>query len=240
MEITTGVRRLGHGTVNSYLVEDGGEITMVDAGLPGNWRELVDELAAIGRSPADVRAVILTHGHADHIGLAERLRREQRATVHIHELEAERAGRKLRNPANLGPVRPLPMLQFLLYTALAGAWRLPTVAEVSTFGDGAALDVPGSPRITLVPGHTPGSAAIHVPSRRALFVGDAFLTYSVTTGRVGPRLAPFTADKAEAIRSLDRLSSIDVDVTLPGHGEPWTGTLEEAARLVRSSEAARA
>ena len=93
----------------------------------------------------------------------------------------------------------------MLYAGLRGGLRNHPIKEVATFGDGATLDLPGSPRVILVPGHTPGSAALHVPSHDALFVGDAFATKAVTTGEEGPRVAPFTADADEAVRSLARI-----------------------------------
>jgi glyoxylase-like metal-dependent hydrolase (beta-lactamase superfamily II) len=111
------------------------------------------------------------------------------------------------------------------------------IGAVSTFGDGATLDVPGSPRVILVPGHTPGSAVLHVPDRDALLVGDAFATYAVTNGSVGPMIAPFTADPAEAVASLDRLDGLEAAWLLPGHGEPWTGGVGEAVRRVRAAGA---
>ena len=98
--------------------------------------------------------------------------------------------------------------------------------------------MPGSPRVILTPGHTPGSAALHLPSLGALFVGDAFATYAVTTGARGPQVAPFTADAAEAVASLRRLEAVSADLVLPGHGDPWTGAIQEAIRLVRERAAA--
>ena len=119
------------------------------------------------------------------------------------------------------------------FTLLHGGLRTPKLQQVATFGDGATLDVPGSPRVILTPGHTPGSAALYVAPLGALFVGDAFATYAVTTGARGPQLAPFTADAAQAVESLARLNEISADHVLPGHGDPWTGGIQEATRQIR-------
>jgi glyoxylase-like metal-dependent hydrolase (beta-lactamase superfamily II) len=118
--------------------------------------------------------------------------------------------------------------------------RAARIALVSTFGDGATLDVPGSPRVIALPGHTPGSAALHVPSHDALFVGDAMATYAVTTGRTGPMIAPFSADPAEAVASLARLDGMEAGLVLPGHGDAWTGGVAEAVRLIREGAASTA
>jgi glyoxylase-like metal-dependent hydrolase (beta-lactamase superfamily II) len=236
MKIAAGIHRLGTGMVNSYLLEEGSEVTIIDAGMPGYWSALPGELAAMGHTLDDVRAVVLTHGHSDHIGFAERARRERGVPVRVHELDAALARGEVPNPAKgSGPIRPLPLLRFLLLSLAKGALRTPRLTEVATYGDGATLDVPGSPRVILMPGHTPGSAALHVPGRNALFVGDTMATLAVTTGATGPMVAPFSADPAAAVASLARLDDVEAGWLLPGHGLPWTGGVGEAVRLVRAA-----
>jgi glyoxylase-like metal-dependent hydrolase (beta-lactamase superfamily II) len=238
MEIGPGIRRIGKGIVNSYLIESGGEVTIVDAGAPSYWGDLPRELAAMGLSLDDVRAVVLTHGHSDHIGFAERIRRERGTPIHVHELDAALARGEVPNPSKgVGPVRIAPLLEFLVFSVTHGLLRIPRIREVSTYGDGATLEVPGSPRVILVPGHTPGSAALHFAGHDALLIGDAIATHSVTTGVDLPRIAPFGADPDEALASLARLDGLEAGFVLPGHGQPWTKGLAAALAEVRAAAA---
>ncbi len=236
MEIAPRIRRIGGDSIiNSYLIEDGSEITIVDAGLSGLWNGLPAELAAMGRNLEDVRSIVLTHGHSDHIGFAERGRRERGWPVWVHELDAALARGEVPNPARgMGPARPMPLMRFLWWSIRHGA-RIHHLGAVSTFGDGATLDVPGSPRVTLVPGHTPGSAVLHFAGHDALLVGDALCTYAVTTGCGGPQIAPFSADPELALTNLARIEGIDAALVLPGHGPAWTRGPGEAVRAVRSA-----
>jgi len=233
MRIAPGIHRLGAGLVNSYLIEESGEITIVDAGAPGYWNDLPEELAAMGGTFSDVRALVLTHAHIDHVGFAERLRREKGVPVSVHELDAKmaRGEAKPQNQKMLGV--GLAALGFIRFALAKGMLRATPILEVATFGDGATLDIPGAPRVIHVPGHSEGSAALHIPARDALFVGDAFATLNVLSGKIGPQLAPFGSDLPRARESLSRLERIEAGLVLPGHGQPWTAGVGEAVRLIR-------
>ena len=236
-EVVPRIRTIGDQMVNSYLIEDAGSVLIVDAGVPAYWGALPRELAAMGRTLADVKAVVLTHGHTDHIGFAERARRSGIRLL-VHELDAALARGEVPNPAKgIGPARPVPLLKFLWFGARHGALRIPRITAVSTFGDGATLDLPGSPRVILAPGHTPGSAALHLEGHDALLAGDTLCTYAVTTGISGPQLAPFTADPAQALVSLANLEGLPARHVLPGHGPAWKQGVASAVAQVRRAAA---
>ena len=236
-----GIHRVGDSIVNAYLVEESGSVTIVDAGVPGYWALIPAALADMGRSLEDVKAVVLTHGHSDHIGFAERARREEAWPVSVHELDAALARGEVPNPAKGSGTRNKlgPLLGFMWWSARHGALRQRQLGEVGTFGDGATLDVPGAPRVIHVPGHTPGSAALHFADQGALMVGDAMATYAVTTGQRGPQIAPFSADRDEALASLARLEGLDAQFVMPGHGEIWRDGIGAAVEQVRRGREAR-
>lgn len=242
MQIASGLHRIGSDIVNSYLIVDKDGVTIIDAGLPGYWKVLQAELAAIGKSLDDVRALILTHGDTDHIGFAARLQSEKGIAAYIHEADVERARLIVKKPnSGWGPVKIGPLAGFLWYSARHGGLRIKPATELQTVADGDVLDVPGSPRIIHTPGHTPGSIAVLAPAFDALFLGDAMTTRNVLTGVTGPKPAPFTLEPKQAVASLDRIENVDTTWLLPGHGPAWDGGVPEAVRLIRqAAEVSRA
>lgn len=234
MRIASDMHRIGNDIVAAYLVVTPEGITVIDAGLPGHWNDLEAELASLGRSAADIRGIVLTHGDSDHIGFAERLRREHSVPVFVHSADADRARGGEKPKTTMGPWRLGAMLGFFAYALRKRGWRTEYLTEVVEVADGDVLDLPGAPRVIGLPGHSPGSIAVHVPAVRAVFVGDALTTRHVLTGRSGMQPAPFTDEPALALDSLDRLADLDATWVLPGHGTPWQGSPADVAAAVRA------
>ncbi|MFB2586823.1 MBL fold metallo-hydrolase [Herbiconiux liukaitaii] len=235
MKVAESLHRIGNDIVAAYLVITPEGVTVIDAGLPGHWRDLVAELDAAGRSLADIRGVILTHGDSDHVGFAERLRREHGVPVQIHAADTARAkgGPK---PANAKqPMKPGAVLGFTAYALRKGGMRTQWLTEVVEVHDGQTLDLPGAPQIIGLPGHSPGSIAVFVPLVDAVFVGDGLTTRHVLTGATGPAPAPFTDEPAEALASLDALLPTNATWVLPGHGAPYPGGIASAVAATRAA-----
>jgi glyoxylase-like metal-dependent hydrolase (beta-lactamase superfamily II) len=154
LEVADGVFQARAKHVCWVLLVDGDELTLVDTGFPGARERVITSLSRIGRSPADVAAVVRTHAHPDHLGSAEYFRTVAGKPVLAHELEVPNAlGTRIE--------------QVSIATLLKMAWRpdalvwvkdvmalkvtkVQRLGDVQRFGPGA-LDVPGRP----VPVHTP-------------------------------------------------------------------------------------
>src|SRR4051794_17536130 len=229
--VTAGVRRGVNPLVNWYLVEDDDGVTAIDAGFPPDFDTLRHAL-----NGAPLRAVVITHGHLDHVGFAERARCELGATVYLPAEDVKIA----TSPIPLAKSERNPLVYVLRYADTRRLYLGATlqrgpfgqrIREHETYRDGDELPVPGRPRAIACPGHTFGHCALHVAERDALFTGDAIVMRDPYTGRAGPCLVAraATADSALNLRSLDALERVRARWVLTGHGEPWDGGAAEAA-----------
>ena len=103
-KIVEGAYLIHLGSANAVLLDGGPELTLVDAGFPDKASLVFDAIRQLGRTTRDLRHLIFTHGHPDHIGSAAAIVRETGATTYMHALDAPfaEAGGPFR-PMNLAP-----------------------------------------------------------------------------------------------------------------------------------------
>jgi glyoxylase-like metal-dependent hydrolase (beta-lactamase superfamily II) len=238
-EVTRGVWAAGTRYVNWYAVDSGADgVTVVDAGLPKYGRNLDGELASMGFTRADVRAVLLTHGHIDHVGMAAAWAGSG-IDVYLHPADTALAAAPKTNKTDS---RVLPYLRwpatwaFLGHCLSQGALRPERMPATTALVHGETSPAPGAPMVTHVPGHTDGSCLLEFRDHGVVFVGDLLCTVDPATGRrADPQLQTrgSNRDSSEALTSLDRLAGIEAATVLPGHGGPWRGGVEAAVESAR-------
>lgn len=236
--VAEGIHLLQHANVNVYLVEDTDGITLVDSGVPPMWKMLLKALSHLNRPPSDLKALVITHPHFDHMGFAARAQKKLGLPVLIHPNDTFIAHHPYRysheKTRTFYPFRhpgSLPILGALWATGLG-------IKGVDTFVPlqaGPMDSLPGRPHIIHTPGHTDGHCILHFPERKAVLTGDALVTLDPYTGRKGPRIvaAGSTNRTSEALSSLAAIAATDAELVLSGHGMPWKEGAAEAARLAQ-------
>jgi glyoxylase-like metal-dependent hydrolase (beta-lactamase superfamily II) len=236
--VAEGIHRVEDAHTNWYLVEEDGALTVVDCGVPTSWESLEAALGTLGRSKSDVKAIVLTHAHFDHIGFAERARQELRVPVLVHENDVPLTRHPTqyaheRSPLAYVATRPKALPVILGFVKTRAFFPRP-IGAVERY-TGGELDVPGHPQVVFTPGHTLGHCSLHFHDRGTLIAGDAVVTFNPYTGEPGPQIvaAAANADSERALRSLDAVAGTGARTVLTGHGEPWRDGAEAIAEAAR-------
>ncbi len=213
--------------VNVFAVTHAdGSWTLVDAALPFT-HDLIRRWAERSHN-GPPNAIVLTHGHFDHVSAAANLSEDWDVPVYAHPLEFPYLTGEREYPApNAGAGGGLMSLLSPLYSK--GPVNLS--GRLQPLNLGASTVMPGW-EVLHTPGHTPGHCSLYQAGNRTLLVGDAYCTtkpesFFEAALAQQPELhgppAYFTSDWAAAQDSVERLSSLDVAVVAPGHGKPLSG-----------------
>lgn len=217
-ELAPGVHSLGHrkgGHVRAFLVEDAGELTLVDTLFENDARLVLEAIRRLGRHPSDLRQIAITHAHRSHLGGLAALKRASAATVYAHAWEADIvSGHRRAQPVTLRPTQSLRLIPFQLGLRLNRPRHVGCPVD-EPLDEGAAV---GPLRVLHAPGHSPGHLAFHWPERGLLIAGDAIATW--------PELCPgwkaFTLNEAQHADSLRRMAALEARLVAVGHGEAIT------------------
>jgi len=211
--------------VYSYLIA-GETITLIDTGVAGCKTRIFDYIRSIGRDPAEISLVILTHSHPDHIGAARAIREETGCSVAAHP--AERAW--IEDVELQNRERPVPG-----FATLVGG-PVPIDYELDR---GDTIDIDGSREYELqvlhTPGHSAGSISLYLENEGALFSGDVI----PVTGDL-PVYDDVT-ESGESIRLLRSLRGIRVLLSAwdePRYGDAAYGQMDLALDYLRKIHAA--
>jgi glyoxylase-like metal-dependent hydrolase (beta-lactamase superfamily II) len=214
MRIFPDIYQLDGTDCNVYVIVESAGLTLIDTGLPWLTKRVLAGIQALGHSPQEVRHILLTHQHIDHVGGLAALAHVTGAETWAHPTDAPAIeGRATREA-------PHGAIGLLFRTVLLPRLRPAPINHLVSEGETLpVLSAEGGLRVLETPGHTMGHIAFYLPARKLLIAGDAVRSEG---GKLTPPPAVYTLDMPLALQSVRKLAALDIDACLPGHGEPVT------------------
>jgi len=218
-QIIPGLYVIPVGPVNTFLLESPRGCTLIDSGLPGSAEKILQAVEALGKKPKDIRHIVLTHAHPDHIGGLAALKKATGAEAYMHAVDAPIAefGRGFR------PMKPAPGFATGLLFRLFVRMKPVEGARIEHhIEDGQDLPFARDVTAIHVPGHCAGQIALLWHQHGGvLFAADA------CSNMMGLGWSLGYEDFEQGKRSLRKLAALDFDAACFGHGK---ALLNNAAR----------
>jgi glyoxylase-like metal-dependent hydrolase (beta-lactamase superfamily II) len=213
-EIVPGFYQVGLGMVNAFLLQDKGELTLIDTGIASSAPKILACASQLGKEPKDIKRILVTHLHADHTGSLAELKRQTGGKVYMHQADATLVRQGLAGR----PAKPAPGLLKSIVVPLA--MRRPQKVEPAEtdieLADGQDLGIAGGVCAVTAPGHAAGQVVfLWQQHGGVLIAADAASDFR---GRLGYPI--LFEDMDEGVRSLQKLAALDFQVAVFGHGRP--------------------
>lgn len=200
------------GGSNSYLIKCKEGYILIDAGIKGAGKKLTEKLRELGSKPGDIKLIILTHSHYDHVQGLDEIKRITKAPVAIHKDELTLSGSESLKNNESSFVFRMIVKAFSGITPNSDEEGIK--ADILISGDMDLSEYGLDAKILHTPGHSPGSVCIITNDGQCL-CGDTL--FDMFPGTHYPIIVYNRKKLAETYRRLD---SINPHVYYPGHGKP--------------------
>lgn len=213
-QVVPGLYLINLGFVNAYLLEGKDGLTLVDTGIPGSTEKILDAVRSLGKQPADVKHILVTHLHGDHTGSLAALKHATGAPAYMHPLDAA----LVRQGQSSRPFQPAPGVFNKLLTAMMerrGPVPIEPAETEHELGDQQTLDFVEGMCVFHAPGHAAGQMVFHLPGH-----GGILIAADACGNLMGLGYPPIFEDLEEGVRTLKKLSALDFEVAVFGHGKP--------------------
>ena len=211
MKITDNVYLVPGIVANVYLLVDLEGLTIIDTGLPHSEKKILAYVASLGKSPQDVKRILLTHSDLDHVGGLAALQKATGARTCASQVEAEAiaAGTSTRPP------KPGFSMMNVMMSVARPFFRAEPFRVNEILKDGQVLPALGGLRVVETPGHTPGHISLFAPGAGVLFCGDSMVTKADSIRGSRPAV---TWNAAKARESEKKQAGLGARIVCSGHG----------------------
>jgi len=224
-KIIDGAYPVPMGNANAVLLDAGPELVLVDAGFPGKADKVFNAVAKLGRKPSDLKHLVFTHGHPDHIGSAVPLIRATGARTYMHAADVL----MVESGGPFRPMKPAPGLirNIMLRIVFDQNERTEPFRIDQHIADGETLPLAGGLRVIHAPGHCAGQVGLLCQGTRLLIAGDVFINILGAGDPIG------FEDEAEGRPSQRKLAALAPQAVSFGHGKSIVK--DAAAQLQRAA-----
>ncbi|HEX3051115.1 MAG TPA: MBL fold metallo-hydrolase [Aggregatilineaceae bacterium] len=214
---------LNLGIVNLHLLEYDSDLVLIDAGMMGAKKKVLQAIRQLGHQPYDLKAILVTHADLDHIGSLKAIANATGAPIYAG-VESARYIESRQSPPHM-----IPPLNLMTNTA-AYVLRSPTLVN-HVVEDGEVLNLGGGIRALATPGHTADHFAYYWEPERILFAGDLF-THLKRLALTPPRM---TYSREAAEQSARKVLALNPAAIGVGHGKAWIAEdhPDDLTRLLR-------
>jgi glyoxylase-like metal-dependent hydrolase (beta-lactamase superfamily II) len=237
-QINITLKGFSPGSVNLYVFQDQSHLTLIDTGwdLPEAVEFLQFQLGEAGLHFKDIKKVLVTHCHSDHLGMINRLKKLNGAEFYLHHRELEIV--KVRYSPHSDYWQKTD--QFLFTHGLpphelpSVGYPLPEISELTppdVWLQGGELIPVGDYTLQVIntPGHSPGHVAYYEPHRKLIFSGDTLLPTIATNAAT--HIQHMINPLRQYLDSLKFLNELDISMVMPGHEYPFSGHRERISEL---------